>query len=65
MDISGFNWIVIGVIGVIGVVVLGLAIAFARLSNRKAAPDSATEEATRRVYEDEERAHHGESDSVP
>ena len=62
MDVSGFNWILIGVIGV---VVLALAIVFARLGNRRAAPDKEGEEATRRVYEEEERAHHGESDRVP
>ncbi len=63
MDMSGFNWILIGVVGVIA---LALVIAFARLRNRTPpAKAEDSEEATRRVYEEEEREHQGEADHVP
>ena len=51
---------------VVGVIVLGAVIVWAVLRNRGSEPRvEETEEATRRVYEEEEREHHGESDNVP
>jgi hypothetical protein len=63
MDISGFNWTLITIVGVIA---LGVIIAVAKLRNRTPpAKAEDSEEATRRVYEQEEREHRGESDHVP
>jgi hypothetical protein len=63
MDEGGFNWTLITIVGAI---VLAAVIAWAAL--RKRASRSTvehSEEATRKVYEEEERAHHGEGDDVP
>jgi len=63
MDLGGFNWTMITIVGA---AVLAAVIAWAALRNRSSrsrAEDS--EEATRRLYEEEEREHHGESDYVP
>ncbi|MGQ0588811.1 MAG: hypothetical protein ACT4N8_04665 [Sphingosinicella sp.] len=62
MDLAGLNWTLITIVGA---VVLAALIAFAALRNRADGDTSGTEEATRRVYEEEEREHHGESDNVP
>ena len=62
MDFAGFNWTLI----LVGVLVLAVAIFWAMRRNRT--PPSRvedSEEATRRVYEEEDRAHRGESDDVP
>ena len=62
-DAGGIDWIMITIVGA---VVLALVIAWAMLRNRT--PPSRvedSEEATRRLYEAEEREHHGESDHVP
>ena len=45
---------------------LAVVIAWAALRNRASRPTvEDSEAATRRVYEEEEREHHGESDDVP
>ena len=63
MDLGGFNW---GLLTVIGAIVLAIAIAWAALRNRRsAALDEESERATHRLYDEEERLHHGESDNVP
>ncbi len=63
MDLAGFNWTLIAIIGA---AVLVLVIAYAALRNRTApGPPVDTEAATRQVYEEEDRAHRGESDDVP
>jgi len=63
MDVSGFNWTLITIIGAI---VLAAAIAWAALRNRTSRPTAErSEEATREVYEAEDRAHRGEGDDVP
>ena len=63
MDFGGFNW---ALITIVGVLVLAGAIIWAALRNRGSPPrDEDTEEATRRLYDEEEREHHGESDYVP
>ena len=63
MDFAGFNWMLMIVIGV---VILAVAIAWAMLRNRTSpALERKSEEATRRLYEEEELEHHGEADNVP
>ena len=63
MDFGGFNWVLIGIVGVI---VLAAAIIWAALRNRSSRSSiEESEEATRRVYEQEDRDHKGESDYVP
>ena len=63
MDEGGFQWTLLTIVGV---VVLAVVIAWAALRNRTSRQDTEkTEEATRRVYEEEEREHRGEADDVP
>ena len=63
MDFAGLNWTLITIVGA---VVLAAVIAWAALRNRPSrATTEDSEAATRRVYEEEEREHHGESDNVP
>ena len=61
MDAGGVSW---SLITIVGVVLLGAIIAWAALRNRTSRSDE-SEAATRKLYEDEEREHHGESDRVP
>lgn len=63
MDFGGFNW---SLLTIIGAAVLAAVIAFAALRNRVSRTRAdESEAATRRVYAEEERRHHGESDDVP
>ena len=63
MDFGGFNW---ALMTIVGVLVLAGVIIWAALRNRSSRPrEEETEEATRRLYDEEEREHHGESDYVP
>jgi len=63
MDSGGFNWTLITIVGAIA---LAVVIALAALRNRASRSTvEHSEEATREVYEEEERAHRGESDDVP
>ena len=63
MDSGGFDWMLVAIVGAL---VLAAAIAFAALRNRSEPRQVRnSEEATRRVYEEEDRAHKGESDNVP
>jgi len=62
MDLAGFSWTLITIVGAI---VLALAIAYAALRNKAERKPDNTEAATREVYEEEDRAHRGESDNVP
>ena len=63
MDLGGFNWTLITIVGPL---VLLLVIAWAVLRNRGSQrSDVDSEEATRRVYEEEDREHRHESDDVP
>ena len=63
MDLGGFNWTMITIVGA---AVLAALIAWAALRNRASRPRvEDSEEATRRLYDEEEREHHGESDNVP
>ena len=63
MESGGFDWMLLTVVGAL---VLAAVIAYAALRNR-AEPQQVekSEEATRRVYEEEDRAHKGESDNMP
>jgi len=62
MDFAGFSW---SLVIIVGAAVLAAVIAFAALRNRAdAKTTSATDAATRRVYEEEDREHRGESDNV-
>ena len=63
MNLAGLNWMLVAVIGVI---ILAVVIAWAMMRNRAPDPQvERSEEATRRLYEEEEREHHGESDNMP
>ena len=61
---SGAFW---SIITIAGPLLLGAVLLWALLRNRKAAPrdDARTEEATRNLYKEEDRAHRGEGDNVP
>jgi len=63
MDAGGFNW---AMLTIVGVLVLAGVIIWAALRNRASRPRiEDSEEATRRLYEEEDREHRGESDHVP
>ncbi|HWT13316.1 MAG TPA: hypothetical protein VN231_11225 [Allosphingosinicella sp.] len=63
MDFGGFNW---SLLNIVGPLVLALVIAWAVLRNRRSRQtDRESEAATRSLYEEEDRAHRGESDNVP
>jgi hypothetical protein len=63
MDVGGFSWAMLTIVGALA---LAVVIAWAALRNRSSrAKIKESERATERVYEAEERAHHGESDNVP
>jgi hypothetical protein len=63
MDFGGLNW---AMMTIAGVLVLAAALIWASLRNRSSQPRiQDSEEATRRLYEAEEREHRGESDHVP
>jgi hypothetical protein len=63
MDFGGLSW---AMITIVGALVLAVVLLWGVMRN-KASPGHAedTEEATRRLYAEEEREHHGESDNVP
>ena len=63
MDAGGFNWTLLTIVGpLVLLLVIAWAVLRTRRSNRSGTD---TEAATRRVYEEDEREHHGESDNVP
>jgi len=63
MDFGGLNW---AMMTIAGVVVLAAVLIWASLRNRSSRPRMEdSEEATRRLYEEEEREHRGESDHGP
>ena len=63
MDSGGFDSTLLIVFGALALIAL---IIFAALRNRSShQPVEKSEEATRRLYEAEDRAHKGESDNVP
>ena len=63
MDFGGFNW---SLLTIVGPLLLLVVIAWAVLRNRKSrGTEAESEAATRRLYEEEDRAHRHESDNVP
>ena len=63
MDFGGFNW---SLITIVGAVVLAVVIAIAAMRNRRASGDERdVDNATRRLYDEEDAEHRGESDNVP
>lgn len=63
MDLSGFNW---SLLTIVGPLLLVAVIAWAMLHNRasrRRRDDS--ERATHRVYDEEDRAHRGEGGGTP
>ena len=64
MDLGGGSWTVITIIGP---VILGAVLLWAIFRNRKVTPreDQRTEQATRELYREEDRAHRGEDENVP
>ena len=64
MDLGGAGW---AIMNIIGPLLLAAVILWALLRNRKSTPreDERTEEATRELYREEDRAHRGENDDVP
>ncbi len=63
MDLGGFNW---SLLTIVGAAILAAVIAWAALRNRSSRSQiDESERATRENYEAEERAHHGESDRTP
>lgn len=63
MDFGGLNW---ALMTIVGAVVLAAVILWAALRNRTSSiTREESERATHRVYEEEERAHHGEDQNVP
>jgi hypothetical protein len=63
MDAGGFNW---ALLNIVGPLVLAAVIVWAALRNRTSRrTKDRSEEATHRLYEEEDRAHRGEGDNVP
>jgi hypothetical protein len=63
MDMGGFNW---ALMTVVGGFLLGAVILWAALRNRTSrATREESERATHRLYQEEDRAHRGEGDNVP
>jgi hypothetical protein len=62
MDAAGVNWTLITIIGA---VILAAVIAWAALRNRADNSQSDHDGTTKRLYQEEDAAHRGESDNVP
>ena len=63
MDEGGFNW---SLLTIVGPILLLIVIAWALLRNRQSRNRTdESEAATRRLYDEEDREHRGESDNVP
>ena len=64
MDLGGGNW---AILTILGPLLLGAAILWALLRNRKSTPQERerTEQATRDLYREEDAIHRGEDDRAP
>ena len=63
MDAAGFNW---SLLTIVGPILLLVVIVWALLRNRQSrGRTDESEAATRRLYDEEDREHRGESDNVP
>jgi hypothetical protein len=63
MDFGAFNW---SLLTILGPLLLAAVILWAALRNRSSrASREHTEDATHRLYEEEDRAHRGEDRDVP
>ncbi|HEY9554157.1 hypothetical protein [Allosphingosinicella sp.] len=64
MDLAGAGWFIMTVVGPL---VLAGVLLWVLLRNRKRTPreDERTEQATRDLYREEDRAHRGENEDVP
>lgn len=63
MDLGGLNW---ALMTIIGVAILGAVMVYAVLRNRVSnRTRDASEQATHRLYEEEDRAHRDEGKNVP
>ncbi len=62
MDLGGVNW---ALMTIVGAAILAVVLAWAALRNRASRRNIAeSERGARRVYEQEDREHRGESDNV-
>jgi len=59
---AGLNWTSITIVGAL---LLAAVVALTAFRNKAGVKPDNTEAATREVYEEEDRAHRGESDDVP
>jgi nitrogen fixation-related uncharacterized protein len=63
MDLGGANW---AILNIVGPLLLAAVLLWVLLRSRRSRPtDDRTEEATRRLYDEEDAAHRGEDDRVP
>jgi cbb3-type cytochrome oxidase maturation protein len=63
MDLGGANW---AVINIVGPLILAAVLLWVFLRSRRSRDtDERTEEATRRLYDEEDEEHRGEDDYVP
>ena len=63
MDLGGANW---AILNIVGPLILAAVLLWVFLRSRKSRETGeGTEEATRRLYDEEDEAHRGEDDRVP
>ena len=63
MDLGGANW---AILNIVGPLILAAVLLWVFLRSRKSRETGeSTEEATRRLYDEEDEAHRGEDDRVP
>ena len=64
MDLGGASWTIITIVGPL---ILAGVLLWALLRNRKRSPrdEEHTEQATRELYREEDRAHRGENENIP
>ena len=63
MDFAGLNWATMTIAGVL--ILAAVLVWVSRRNQGSSGQADDTEAATRRVYEEEDREHRGESDHVP